>query len=181
MDKKILVGKVTSVFGIKGEVKVISYCENPTQIEKYDLFDSKGNQIKLKISNKNKTIVGSNALGDSILIAAIQGVTDRNAAENLRGEELFANRKDFKEVKNDEFYYVDLIGLDVIDDNLQKLGKVTNVSDFGGGGMLEIEFLKADSKNNLEKVENFPFKNETFPEINLKENFIKIKIPEILK
>lgn len=181
MDKKILVGKVTSVFGIKGEVKVISYCENPTQIEKYDLFDSKGNKIKLKITNKNKTIVGSNKLGDSILIAAIQGVTDRNAAEKLRGEEFFANRADFKEIDNDEFYYVDLIGLDVIDGSSKKLGKVTNVYDFGGGGMLEIEFLKADTKSNIEKIENFAFKNETFPEVNLRENFIRINLPEILK
>lgn len=181
MDKKILVGKVSSAFGIKGEVKLISYCQDPLQIEKYQLFDSDGKEIKLKISNKNKAVVGLAGAKNAILIAAIEGIKDRNAAENLRDKEIFVNREEFEEIDNDEFYYVDLIGLDVIDDNSKKLGKVTNVYDFGGGGMLEIEFIKADIEKNLEKIENFPFKDETFPEVNLKENFIRIKLPEILK
>jgi 16S rRNA processing protein RimM len=177
---KILIGKINSVFGIKGAVKIISFCENPTQIEKYPLFDEKGNSIKLKISNKNKTIIGSSSSGNAILIAEIAGITDRNAAEKLRGTELFVDRKDFKKTKNDEFYYVDLIGLDVVDMESEKIGKVINVYDFGAGGMIEIEFCKNDSEKSLEKIENFHFKKQTFPEVNLEKNFIRINIPEIV-
>ena len=181
MTKKILIGKVNSVFGIKGEVKIISHCQHAIDIEKYPLFDKNGNVIKLKISNKNKASIGSSGSGDAILIAKIVGVDDRNEAEKLRGMEFFTNRDDFKEVADDEFYQVDLIGLTVIDDAGKNIGKVANVMDFGAGTMLEIEFNQADAKRNLEKIENFPFKDEFFPEVDVRGGSIKIKLPEMVK
>lgn len=179
--KKILIGKINSVFGIKGEVKIVSYCQNPTDIEKYALFDDKGNEIKLRISNKNKAIVGSSADG-AILIAKITGIDDRNQAELLRGRELFAARENFaKKLKKNEFYQVDLIGLDVINEQGDKIGKVLNVLDFGGGVMLEIEFEKANLELKLEKIENFPFKNEFFPDVDVEEGFVRIVLPEVVQ
>ena len=185
MSKKILIAKIISAFGIKGGVKILCFCADPLQIEKYPLFDAKGNAVKLRISNKNKAVVGSNASGEPILIVSIDGVLDRNKAEELRGAEFFVNREDLNETDEDEFYYVDLIGLDVIDADSKKIGKVLNVQDFGAGGMLEIEFeeqfLKSDAAKSLTKIENFPFKNVTFPEVNLKKGFVKIEVQEILK
>lgn len=179
MTKKILIAKVTSVFGIKGEVKIISYSNDPLKIEKYSLFDAQGNSVKLKISNKNKAVIGTSS-GDPILIVRIDGVNDRNAAEKLRGFEIFANRDDFDDTSANEFYYVDLIGLDVIDMNSKKIGKVLNVSDHGAGGIIEIEFFEINPQKNHEKIENFSFKNQIFPEVNLKAGFIRIDMPEIV-
>jgi len=180
MSKKILIGKVISVFGIKGEVKIVSYCGNAQEIENYPLFDEKGNSLKLKISNKNKAIIGTSN-GDAILIARIDGITDRNAAEKLRGAEIFTNRDDFGATKEDEFYYVDLINLDVIDMESKKIGKVLNVGNHGAGGIIEIEFSEENPQKNYDKIENFPFKNQIFPEVNLQKNFIRIDLPEIIK
>ena len=45
MSKKILIGKIISAFGIKGEVKVISYCQNPLDIEGYSLINQKNEKI----------------------------------------------------------------------------------------------------------------------------------------
>ncbi|MDX2083273.1 MAG: ribosome maturation factor RimM [Rickettsiales bacterium] len=184
MTKKILIAKVISAFGIKGEVKIINYCQEPLQLEKYPLFDAKGNSLQLKISNKNKTAIGSNSSGAPIFIAKITGVDDRNNAEKIRGTEIFINRQDLKQTSEDEFYYADLIGLDVVDKNTKKIGKVIDVQDFGAGGMLEIEFdeefRKSDLGKNLEKIENFPFSNKIFPQIDLKNNFIVLEIPQIL-
>ena len=56
-----------------------------------------------------------------------------------------------------------------------------NVYDYKAGAMLEIEFEKTDTKNNRETIENFAFKNEIFPEVNLKKGFVKIDMPEIVK
>ncbi len=181
MTKKILIGKISSVFGIRGEIKVLSYCQHPADIEKYPLFDKNGNSIKLKISNKNKNSVSSNGGNGVILIAKIAGLDDRNEAEKLRGTELFTDREGFKELTNDEFYQVDLIGLSVIDEARKNIGKVANVMDFGAGTMLEIQFNEADPKRNLEKVENFPFKNEIFPEIDVRGGTIKISLPEVIR
>lgn len=180
MTKKILVAKIISAFGIKGEVKIMSYCDNPLQIEKYNLSDAKGNSLKVKISNKNKAVIGTNAANEAVLIAKIEGVNDRNESEKLRGVEIFADRKDFAKTSKDEFYYVDLIGLDVVDMNSKKIGKVLNVFDHGAGGVIEIEFSEGSLPKNYEKIDNFSFKNEIFPEVNLEENFIRIDLPEVV-
>ncbi len=176
--KKILFAKVTSAFGIKGEVKIIIYSTNPKNIEKYQLFDAQDRQLKIKISNKNKATIG-NSFGNPIIIAKIDGINDRNAAEELNGLEIFALREDFDELPENEFYYSDLIGLDVIDENLCKIGIVKSVSDFGGGAFLEIEF--AIKYQNFNKLESIPFKNEFFPEVNLKENFIRLEALEFIE
>lgn len=179
MTKKVIIAKVNSVFGIKGDVKIIIYSDNPEKIEKYELFDAKDNVLKIKITNKNKTVIGTSS-GNPIMIAHIEGVNDRNAAELMRGQEIFANRADFDELNADEFYYSDLIGLDVRDMKSKKIGLVKNVLDLGAGGLIEIEFQDPEFKSGYEKIENFPFKNEIFPEVNLDEGFVKIDFPEII-
>jgi 16S rRNA processing protein RimM len=181
MNKRILVGKIISAFGIKGEVKILSFLEDYKKIEKYHLFDANGNSLKIKISNKSKTVIGRNAAGEEILQVKIDDVDDRNMAEKMRGQEIFTAREDFSKLAKNEFYYVDLVGLDVVDLESKKIGKVIKVFDHGAGGIIEIEFEKSDSKKNLEKIENFPFKKAIFPEINLEKKFIKIDLPEIVK
>jgi 16S rRNA processing protein RimM len=178
-NKNIVIAKITSVFGIKGEVKMVVYCDDVLNIEKYALFDANGREFKVKISNKNKTVIGSTN-GDPIIIAKIEGVNDRNESETLRGVELLTNRKNFKKTAKDEFYYVDLIGLKVVDKESKKLGVVLNVFDHGAGGILEIEFDEKNLPKNYGKIENFPFKNEFFPEVNIEEGFILIDLPEVV-
>jgi 16S rRNA processing protein RimM len=175
MSKKVLVAKIISAFGIKGEVKIITFLEDPFKIEKYPLLNEKGEKLKIKISNKNKAAVGSNSFGDAVLIIKIEGINDRNQSEALRGSEIFVEREDFDQLAENEFYYVDLIGLEVIDMDSKKIGKVVNVFEHGAGGVIEIEFLEKKS------IENFSFKNEIFPEVNLKKGFIRIDLPEIVE
>ena len=177
--KKTLIGKVISAFGIKGDVKIISFCKNATDIEKYTLFDKNNSPITLKIINKNKASIGATIDGE-ILIAKINDIKDRNLAENLKGLEIFADRKDFAKLKKDEFYQIDLIDLDVVDSDNKKIGKVLEVFDFGGGISLEIKFNETNQKFNIGEIENFPFKNDFFPEVNIEEGFIKINLPNIV-
>lgn len=167
MSKKIVVGKFSSAFGIVGQLKIISYCEDPAKIEKYKLFDEDEKEIVIKISNKNKSQIGSTSDGSAVLIAKVEGITNRNDAEKLRGKEIFTNRSEFKNLKKDEFYYSDLIGLDVIEEGAGKVGEIINVSNFGAGGVVEIQFLES------KKVENFSFTNSNFPEVNLEKGFVK--------
>jgi 16S rRNA processing protein RimM len=180
MTKKIVIAKVSSVFGIKGEVKIITYSNHPEKIEKYQLFDEQGNQLKIKISNKNKVAIGSSS-GNPIIIAKIDGVNDRNAAEKMRGQEIFTNRANFEAPTSDEFYCVDLIGLDVLNMSSEKLGKVRNVFDYGAGSVIEVEFEKTQLKSDREKIDNFPFRSAIFPEVNLEAGFIRIDLPDIIE
>ncbi|MBM3579247.1 MAG: 16S rRNA processing protein RimM [Alphaproteobacteria bacterium] len=166
MTKKILIAKIITAFGIKGEVKIVAYCQDHLNLEKYSLSDAQGNAIRLVISNKNKVVVGI-ASGDPIVIAKIDGVTDRNAAELLRGVEIFADRTDFAPAAKNEFYYADLIGLTVVDMNSKEVGTVMDVLDYGAGGVIEIKFLD-------NHTDNFPFKDQFFPEVNLTKGFIRL-------
>lgn len=175
--KKVLIAKIISVFGIKGEVKMIVYSDDPLQMEKYQLSDRDGNQMKIKF--RSKTAVKTSS-GNAVLIAKIDDIDDRDKAEKLRGTEIFVDRENFEQVSSGEFYYVDLIGLDVIDINSNKIGKVINVCDYGGGGVIEIEFSIKDLPRNYQPVENFSFRSQIFPEVNLEKNFIRIVLPEIL-
>ena len=69
----------------------------------------------------------------------------------------------------------------MIDLESKKIGKVLNVLDHGAGGIIEIEFDETDLKKNRDKIENFPFKNQIFPEVNLRNGFVRIDLPEIVK
>lgn len=172
MSRKILIAKIVAAFGIKGEVKVVVFSNDHLNIEKYSLTNAKGEAIKLKISNKNKTVIGTSQ-GDPIVIAKIDGVNDRNTSELLRNTEIFANRDDFAPTADDEFYYSDLIGLEVINMKSEKIGTVLDVLDCGAGGIIEIKFLD-------KTIENFSFRDEIFPEVNLQKNFIRMEEIEII-
>jgi 16S rRNA processing protein RimM len=179
MNKKVLVAKVISAFGIKGEVKIVVFLEDYKNIEKYHLFDINNQTIKLCLSNKNKASIGSNSVRDFILIAKINDINDRNKAELIRGMEIFTDRSNFKENKKNEFYIVDLIGLDVIRENI-KIGKVINVFNHGAGAIIEIEFNSKNIPKGYQNIENFPFKDEFFPKIDIENGSITIVLPEMV-
>jgi 16S rRNA processing protein RimM len=72
------------------------------------------------------------------VIARIAGVTDRNAAEALRGTRLYVARTALPEPDEDEFYHADLLGMAVVDEAGAAIGTVATVQDFGAGDVLEI-------------------------------------------
>ena len=102
MKKKILIAKIISARGIQGEVKIMYFGDDVKNLEKYQIFDGKNNPIILKLVNKNAFT--SNASGDKIIVARINGVVDRNQAELLRGTEIFTDRENFSKTKKNEFY-----------------------------------------------------------------------------
>jgi 16S rRNA processing protein RimM len=167
--KNIVIAKITSAHGIKGLVKILSFAANPADFAKYSgkIFDEKNNLYKVKIINQ---VPGGN---NDFFVAKVEGIEDRNAAEKLGNTELFIKRSDLKKVKKDEFYYVDLIGLDVLNVDRKKIGKVLSVNDFGAGGVVEIGFDES-----LNRIENFAFTNQIFPEIDIEKGFLIIDFPE---
>jgi 16S rRNA processing protein RimM len=170
--KNIVIAKITSVHGIKGFVKLLSFAANPADFDKYSskVFDAKNNPYKIKIISQ---VPGGN---NDLFIAKIDGVEDRNAAELLRNTELFIKRGDLKKAKKDEFYYVDLIGLDVLNTQKKKIGKVLSVNDFGAGGIVDIEF-----DANSSDTESFAFTHQTFPEVDVEKGFLILDLPEFIE
>lgn len=179
MSKKILIAKINSAHGIKGEVNMTIFSNNPKNINKYQLFNHHGDEIKLKIvSFKNS--LNENGGHDCQVIAKIDGVNDRNNAELFRNVELFTERKNFPKTNNNEFYIVDLIGLDVVDINQKLIGQVSNVFNHNAQAIIEIKFNDNNIPKGYSQQESFVFKNDFFPIVDLENNFIQLDLPEIV-
>jgi 16S rRNA processing protein RimM len=132
----ILVGAITGAHGVKGEVKVKSFTALPTSIAAYGpLFDESGQRrFDLKLTSK----AGDATKG--LLIGRIDGVADRNAAEALKGQQLFVARGQLPaEIDPEEFYLTDLIGLVARDTGGAEIGRVSDVVNYGAGDVLVID------------------------------------------
>lgn len=129
--ERVLLGVIVGAKGIKGEVKIKSFTEDPENIAAYGpLQDASGKTtFSLKIVGFSK----------GLPVARIAGISDRNAAEALKGTELYVARERLPETGDEEeYYHADLIGLPVFFQDGRKLGVILRLFDFGAGDMLEI-------------------------------------------
>lgn len=127
---KILVGKIVAPQGIRGDVRVQTYSENPQDFQKFKVQSQKFKTDDFKFV---RAVPNSN-----VIIAHIAGVDDRNTAETLRGTELFISRNSLPPVKDGEYYQTDLIGFVVMRDG-EQIGTVAGFQNFGAGDIIELE------------------------------------------
>lgn len=126
----VCLGKITAAHGIKGQVKIKTFTENPESLTKYgQLVDSHQKSIE---------IVSFSKKSDDLLIAAVAGINSRNQAELLKGMQLFVHESQLPPLSEAEIYYESLIGLQLLATG-KKLGEVIGVYNFGGGDFCEIK------------------------------------------
>ncbi len=138
----IEVGRIADAWGIKGWFKVLSHSADPQA-----LFSSKRWFI-LPSERGAKTFSGVLKLAireakthSDTVVATAQGIDDRTAAENLRGARIFVPRASFPTADKDEFYWVDLIGLTVINREGINLGDVKELLSTGPQTVLVMDYL----------------------------------------
>jgi 16S rRNA processing protein RimM len=129
-SKHILVGKIVAPQGIRGEVRVQTFTDTPVDFKKLKIKSMRFNDDDFKFV---RTVPNSN-----VIIAKISGIDDRNAAETLRGTELFIERSALPDLKENEFYQADLIGFDVVR-NGTKIGVVDCFQNYGAGDIIELD------------------------------------------
>jgi 16S rRNA processing protein RimM len=129
--QKILVGVFGAAHGIRGEVRLKSYTADPAAIGGYGpLYDGGG--------ARRFSIDALRPIGKDLFVARVAGVADRSAAEALNGTELFVPRDALSAPEEEEFYYADLIGLRVENEDGEIFGTVVAVHNFGAGDIVEI-------------------------------------------
>ena len=138
----IEVGRIADAWGIKGWFKVLSHSADPQA-----LFSSKRWFI-LPSERGAKTFSGVLKLAikeakthSDTVVATAQGIDDRTAAEKLRGARIFVPRASFPTADKDEFYWVDLIGLTVINREGINLGDVKELLSTGPQTVLVMDYL----------------------------------------
>ncbi|MFT6063293.1 MAG: 16S rRNA processing protein RimM [Paracoccaceae bacterium] len=151
--ERICVGAVAGAFGVRGEVRVKSFCAQPEAIGSFDpLTDDTGTKrFELTLM---RPVKGGYA-------ARMSGVVTREDAEALRGLRLFAPRASLPSLPDDEFYHADLVGLEVVDTGGKRLGTVRAVHDFGAGDLLEI------LGGGLRQSVMLPFTKDAVPTVDL--------------
>ncbi len=161
--RKLCVGVVVGAHGIKGAVRVKTFTVEPSDVAAYGPVADEAGARRFAIK------VLSAAPGQ--VVAALEGVADRNAAEALRGLRLFVERAALPATGADDEYYVqDLVGLDAEDAQGAAIGKVIGAHDFGAGEVLELTL--ADGTAVM-----LPFARATVPVVDLAGGRIVVEIP----
>lgn len=139
----IEVGRIADAWGIKGWFKVLPYSADPEA-----LFSSK-RWFLLPTEKGAKTFTGTAQVSvkevkehSGTVVACAHDVDDRNAAEALRGARIFISRASFPTAAQDEYYWVDLIGLTVVNRQDEDLGIVRELLSTGAQTVLVLEYLQ---------------------------------------
>lgn len=142
----IEVGRIADAWGVKGWFKVMPYSANPQAIfsskQWYLLPAQRGAKtfdgvLKLRLREAKDHSGG--------VVASAQGVDDRESAESLRGARVFVPRSSFPSTLVDEYYWIDLIGLDVVNREGVALGTVIELLSTSAQAVLVLQFA-ADGK-----------------------------------
>ena len=161
---RILLGRIAGAHGIRGELIVHSYAEAPEDIAAYGPLSDTSETQKFALKVVRVTPKG--------VIVRVKGLTDRNAAEALKGTELYVARSQLPKTAEDEFYHSDLIGLAAVSPEGKAVGRVVTVQNFGAGDLIEIAI------DGIAKTEFVPFAGAYVPEVDIKGGRIVVRMPE---
>lgn len=149
----VCVGVIAGGFGVRGDVRLKSFTAIPEDIAAYGPLYTQGRERWFDV-----TITGPISNG---LSARLSGVESKEAADALKGTQLFAPRECLPSLPDDEFYHADLIGLEVRDTGGALLGKVKSVQNHGAGDLLEVH------GEGLSATALLPFTREVVPTVDL--------------
>ena len=173
LTSSVLMGRIGAAHGLKGQVRINSYTQDPLAIGRYgELFTpTPGLVLKITSSRLAKTQKSTNS--QSIIIAAIEGIDTRKKAEKLKGTKLYVPRERLDENNrdDDEFLHIDLIGLEARLKNGTIFGKVIAMPNYGASDLVEI-------KQPSGKTVLLPFTRTNVPDIFIKEGYLNIVLPE---
>jgi len=127
---RVCVAKIGAAYGVRGDVRLWTFTEDPLKVASYGPLEDK--------DGARRFIIRKLRPAKDRLIATLDGVTTREAAERLNGVELYVAREHLPATADDEVYHVDLIGLAAITTEQQHLGTIVAVHNFGAGDIIEI-------------------------------------------
>lgn len=130
--RRVCLAKIATAHGVRGVVKLTVYADDPDNLEIHGpLYTSETGDRTLRL--KLQSASGKHWL------AEIEGISDRTAAEKLRGTGLWLDRDKLPEPEEGQHYHADLIGMPVRNEQGDDIGKIVAVANFGAGDLLEIQ------------------------------------------
>ena len=161
-DKKIYLGKITGVHGIKGWLKIQSYSSPPENILNYPswIINNKGEEDFYSIEQGRKQ--------NKKIVVKLENIDDRNTAESLINSKILILRSELPKLSNENYYWSDLVGLSVLNSEEKVIGKIESLIETGANDVMVIITLKD------ERI-LIPFvMHEIIKEVNVELSYIKI-------
>ena len=130
-ENRVCVGQFAGAHGVRGLVRIRSFTAEPMHVAGYGLVEDEAGTRNFRITAKS--------MAKGAVIAEVEGIADRDAAQLLAGTRLYVPRDRLPPIEEeDEFYQADLIGCAAFDRDGRELGTVHAVHDFGAGTLLEV-------------------------------------------
>lgn len=133
------IGKIVNTHGVTGEVKVYPLCDDPEMLCDLDelYIDKAGAKSPISVKHAK--------LHKNMILMKLEGITDLTSAEKLKDVMLYAHRDDF-ELEENTYFIVDLIGLNVIDtdDNRISYGTIIDVTQTGANDVYHIKNIEGN-------------------------------------
>ena len=152
-SSRLLLGRIAGAHGIRGEVLIHTYTSAPQDIVAYGPLSDAAARRSFEIAIVRTTPKG--------VVARIAGIADRNAAEALKGVELYVGRDRLPAAAEGEFYHADLIGVAAVDLAGKVIGEIVAVQNYGAGDLIEIRLAGSA------KTELIPFTETAVPQIDI--------------
>ncbi len=163
--ERIRVARIGAAHGVRGEVKLWSFTQDPLAVAGYGPLESEDGARAFEIETLRSA--------KDHLVARIAGVNDRSAAEKLTNTDLFVPRERLPAIEEeDTFYYADLVGCAAVTADGKPLGTVSALHNFGAGDIIEIALAAGGAPLMLS------FTEATVPEVDLKAKRIVVIPPE---
>jgi 16S rRNA processing protein RimM len=160
---RICVAKIGAAHGVRGEVRLWPFTEDPMAVIDYGPLSTKDGARQFEVAR-------ARAAKDH-LVASLKGVTNRDEAERLSGIELYISRDALPDTDEGEYYHADLIGLAALDPQGAAIGTVTAIHNFGAGDIIEIAPKSGPSLL-------LPFTNAVVPTVDLAAGHVVVDLPQ---
>lgn len=164
LPDRVCVGAIAGSFGVKGEVRLKSFCADPESIADYGPLFTEDGKTSYRVT-LTRPVAGG-------LGARLSGVATKEQADALKGVSLYVSREKLPSLGDDEFYHADLIGLEVRDPGGALIGKVLAVHNHGAADLLEV------SGDGLKAPLLIPFTHAIVPTVDLASRRIIADLPE---
>jgi len=144
-DDAVEVGRVLDAWGVKGWLKILPHSNDPEALFAAKSWFLQAPDAKFRpgftaFSGTVSLSVDEAKVHSDSVVAKFVGLDDRNAAEALRGARIFLPRSSFPAASKDEYYWVDLIGLKVVNREGVELGLVRDLMATGPNSVLCVEY-----------------------------------------
>jgi 16S rRNA processing protein RimM len=160
---QVCVARIGAAHGVRGEVKLWTFTEDPLAIKRYGPLATKDGARQFEVTHARE------AKGH--LVATLKGVATREEAERLNGLELYVAREKLPATDEDEYYHADLIGLDAVTPANEPLGRVIGIHNFGAGDIIEVA-----PPNGATML--LPFTNAVVPLVDVAGGRVVIELPD---